>query len=30
MTREQRLNAIWARTVEKLKEVVHEFKITED
>jgi protocatechuate 3,4-dioxygenase beta subunit len=30
MTREQRLNAIWARTVEKLKEVVQEFKITED
>src|SRR5882757_7126534 len=30
MTREERLNAIWARTVEKLKEVVHEFKITED
>ena len=30
MTSEERLNAIWARTVEKLKEVVHEFKITED
>src|SRR5260370_138940 len=30
MTREERLNAIWARTVEKLKEVVREFKITED
>jgi len=30
MTREQRLNAIWARTVEKLKEVVREFRITED
>jgi protocatechuate 3,4-dioxygenase beta subunit len=30
MTSEERLNAIWVRTVEKLKEVVHEFKITED
>lgn len=30
MTSEERLNAIWARTVEKLKEVVREFKITED
>lgn len=30
MTSEERLNAIWARTVEKLKEVVHEFEITED
>jgi catechol 1,2-dioxygenase len=30
MSPEERLNAIWARTVEKLKEVVHEFKITED
>jgi catechol 1,2-dioxygenase len=30
MTSEERLNAIWVRTVEKLKEVVHEFRITED
>jgi catechol 1,2-dioxygenase len=30
MTSEERLNAIWVRTVEKLKEVVREFKITED
>ena len=26
----ERLNAIWNRTVEKMKEVVHEFKITQD
>jgi hypothetical protein len=26
----ERLKAIWARTVEKLKEVVQEFKITQD
>ncbi|MGZ5141243.1 MAG: dioxygenase family protein [Burkholderiales bacterium] len=26
----ERLKAIWARTVEKLKEVVYEFKITQD
>jgi protocatechuate 3,4-dioxygenase beta subunit len=30
MTKEERLNAIWASTIEKLKEVVCEFKITED
>jgi len=30
MSRQERLNAIWARTVEKLKEVVREFDITED
>jgi catechol 1,2-dioxygenase len=30
MTKEERLNAIWARTVAKLKEVVHEFGVTED
>jgi len=30
MTREERLNAIWVRTVEKLKEVVREFEVTED
>lgn len=30
MTKEERLNAIWARTVEKLKEVVREFAVTED
>lgn len=27
---QERLSAIWARTVEKLKEVVREFRITED
>jgi protocatechuate 3,4-dioxygenase beta subunit len=27
---QERLNAIWVRTVEKLKEVVREFKVTED
>ena len=27
---QERLNAIWARTVEKLQEVVREFRITED
>ncbi|MGH8432283.1 MAG: dioxygenase, partial [Solimonas sp.] len=30
MNREERLNAIWLRTVEKLKEVVREFEVTED
>jgi hypothetical protein len=30
VTREERLNTVWLRTVEKLKEVVHEFKVTED
>jgi protocatechuate 3,4-dioxygenase beta subunit len=30
MNQEERLNAIWTRTVEKLKEVVREFEITED
>lgn len=30
MNQQERLNAIYARTVEKLKEVVQEFKITED
>ena len=27
---QERLNAIWVRTVEKLKEVVREFEVTED
>ena len=27
---QERLSAIWARTVEKLQEVVREFGITED
>jgi hypothetical protein len=30
VTREERLNTVWLRTVEKLKEVVPEFKVTED
>lgn len=30
MNQEERLRAIWDRSVEKLKEVVREFKITED
>jgi protocatechuate 3,4-dioxygenase beta subunit len=29
-TGNERLKAVWARTVEKLKEVVYEFKITQD